>query len=715
MINYAKLQAELKGSTTLPSMPKLASPPKCVIDYETFSECDLKDCGAVVYAQHPSTEILCMSWRLPHMTGAKIWVPGREPFPQEILDHIAAGGVIEAHNAGFERAIWKYVLMPWKNLPDPKQDIPWPGRWKDTMATCAYRALPLDLEDVGNVLNLTTKKDRRGKDLIRILCKPQKPTKKRPERRRRDPELLEELYAYCIRDTDTEWELGERIGDLPFDEYRIWVLDQKINNRGVYVDTDAIHAALNIVEIVENRLEKRLAQLTCDRVTGGSEVAAIKDWLMDRGYGVSDLTADTVERMLDDKNRPHKLPDDVREVLKIRQTLSKASTKKLFKYLYTITANGRIQYLLQYHGASTGRWAGRGVQPQNFPRGEEFILAFATGEADEEGMNLLIEHIKRADPDILILIYGDAMEAIASSLRGMIVAEPGNRLYVSDFSAIEARVTAWLFGEEWKLDAFIAVDEGKGYKGSADMYLAAGSMVFGYPCLTKKSHPKERQVGKMCELAFGYQGGVGAWRKFDPRQPGDEGYVEDEQVNEYKQGWRDAHPCIVAGWWGLENAAIQAVLTGKPQYYAKVTYETVTDAAGFWLTCILPNGRRLWYYKPEVEEWEDQYGRKRQTLSYEGKDNKRGGSWGRIETYGGSLTENVVQAISRDLMVEAMIRVEAVGYTIILTVHDEIIAEVPLDFGSAEEFDRLMTVVPIWAEGCPIHASGWTGIRYHKE
>lgn len=714
MIDTAKLAAELRSGSaaTLPAM--LAVPPKCVVDYETYSECDLKECGATVYAQHSTTEILCMSWRLPGMEKARVWVPSREPFPEEVIDHILAGGVIEAHNAGFERAIWRYVLMPGKNMPKQPIAIPWPTRWKDTLASCAYHALPLDLEDVGNVLNLETKKDRRGKDLLRILSRPQKPTKKHPERRRRDPDLLEELYLYCGRDSDTEWALGERIGDLPTSEYRLWVLDQKINDRGVYVDTDAINAALNVVNALQIKLEEKLLKLTDNKVATASSLDNMKEWLASKGYGVSDLTADTVERLLNDKTRQHKLPDDVKAVLKIRQTLSKASTKKLFKYLSCIAADGRIHGLLQYHGASTGRWAGRLLQPQNFPRGDDAMLA-GTKSDPALGMEVLIELIKQGDPDLLECIYGDPMEAIASALRGMIIAEPGKQLYVTDFSAIEARVTAWLFDEEWKLDAFIDVDNGKGYNGSADMYLAAGSMVFGYPCLTKKTHPKERQVGKMCELAFGYQGGVGAWRKFDPRQPGDEGYVPDEQVNIYKNGWREAHPNIVAGWWGLENAAIDTVLTGTPHYYAKVTYEIVEDAAGRWLVCVLPNGRRLWYYNPEVETWVNSFGRTQRTLSYEGKDNKRGGSWGRIETYGGSLTENVVQAISRDLMVEAMIRVESAGYTIILTIHDEIVAEVKVGFGSMEEFDRLMTVVPIWASGCPIHASGWTGFRYHKE
>jgi DNA polymerase len=684
-----------------------------VIDFETYSECDLKECGATVYAQHSSTEILCMSYRTKDMPKAKVWVPGREPFPQLVLDHINNSQFIEAHNAGFERAIWKYVLMQWKNLPEPRQEIPWPRRWKDSMAVCAYHALPQSLDDVGDVLNLDTKKDKRGKYLLQKLSRPQKPTKKNPERRCNDPLLLEELYTYCGNDADTEWALKEMIGNLPPPEYKIWVLDQIINDRGVCVDTDTVNAAIKVVELVENALNKELFAITGGMVSEGTKLPAMKEWFATQGCAVGDLTADTVKRALDRKD----LAPVVRRVFQIRQTLSKASAKKLVKFLSCCAADGRAHGLLQYHGAGTGRWAGRLIQPQNFPRGDETILSLFSaifGEADEQGMVGLIESIRTVNPDYLDILYGDAMNAIASALRGMIIAGPGNKFYVADFAAIEARVTAWLYNEEWKLDAFIEVDRGNGYKGSDDMYCAAAAMIFGHP-VSKKLHKALRQIGKMCELAFGYQGGIGAWRNFDTRQEGDPGYVDDDTVDSYKVAWREAHPNIVAGWYGVEETAINAVRFEGPFSYAYVTYEKVVNAAGTWLTCTLPNGRKLWYYNPKVESYIDKWGREKWELTYEGKDNKRGGMWGRIKTYGGMLTENIVQAISRDLMVEAMIRVEQAGYPIVLTVHDEIICETKSDFGSSEEFDTLMCVVPPWADGCPITASGWTGIRYHKE
>lgn len=696
----------LDSSATALAIASLAKPKTLVLDFETFSECNLMDCGAWVYAEHPSTEVLCMSYRTEEMPRAKIWIPSRgEPFPQVVIDYIEKGYFVEAHNAGFERAIWRHILTP-------KMGIPWPKRWKDTMATCAMRGLPLSLDDVGDVLNLTVKKDKRGSYLISKLCKPQKPTKKSPETRCNDPALLEELYAYCMQDTDTEWELGQKIGELTPSEYRIWVLDQKINDRGVAADIAVVRAAIKIVGAVALRYEAELARITGGTVRTGNQTKAMKEWFADNGYALSDCQADTIERLLARKN----LPTNVKRVAEIRQILAHASTAKLTKYVDCFAKDGRIHGLLQYHGASTGRWAGRLVQPQNFPRGDEILLSMFSehGEADEKGMNVIINDIMLEDPDYLDIVYGDAMEIIASALRGMMIAAKGKRYYVADFSAIEARVTAWLYDEQWKLDAFVEVDKGHGYKGSDDMYCASAATIFGRP-IKKKTDKELRQVGKMCELAFGYQGGVGAWRNFDKRKPGDKGYVEDDQVDEYKNGWRAGHPNIKAGWWGIEEAAIETVRTGKPHHFSKVSFEVVNDNAGKWLTCILPNGRRLWYYLPEVAKVSKFGGEPRWELTYEGKDNKRHGAWGRISTYGGMLTENVVQAISRDLMVEAMIRVENAGYAIILTVHDEIIAETDAGFGSMEEFDKLMCEVPRWAFGCPIHASGWTGFRYHKE
>jgi DNA polymerase len=291
---------------------------------------------------------------------------------------------------------------------------------------------------------------------------------------------------------------------------------------------------------------------------------------------------------------------------------------------------------------------------------------------------------------------------------------------VSDFSAIEAVGTSYLAGEDWKLDAFRIIQRGELYNGAEDIYCATAMLVLGRP--VKKKNKKDRGIGKVCELAFGYQGGVNAWYNFDSS-----GTYTDKEIEHHKRAWRKNHPATVDLWAGLDTAAVDAVKLGRRTRYGYISYEVVNDEAGRWLTCILPNGRRLWYYNPSVEEVEFTYRflndddewdtrtRKKDQLSYEGRDNKRGGSWGVVRTYGGMLTENAVQAISRDIMVEAMIRVEKLGYPIVLTVHDEIIADVPIGQGSMTEFDAAMSVVPVWLPDCPVSAKGWEGGRYKKD
>lgn len=699
----------------------LQTKPRILIDFETRSEIRLKgkdSPGAHKYAEHPSTRILCMGYQIGD-GDVKIWWPFfGEDFPEEVRKAVEEGYVFEAHNAGFERAIWLNIIVR-------EYGIPIPLTWADTMASCAYRALPMGLDDAGRVLNLKQQKDKRGDFLIRKLCQPQKLTKKDIKEGKAypnwcdDTDLMLELGEYCKQDIRSEKELAWAVKDLPPAEYDVWVLDCEINERGVFVDIDAVKAAEKIRAAVEERLTARLGEITGGAVNSGSELDKMKTWLHSQGCHLDDLQADTIDAALARfKSNGLNEKDPCYELLKIRQTLSRASAKKLAKFISMRCKDGRIRGLLAYHGASTGRWAGRGLQPQNFPRPDEDIMSViknAKGKADAQAsMEFLISMILDCDEDMLETFYGDPMNAIASALRGFIIAEPGNELYVADFSAIEARVLAWVAGEQWKLDAFAGIDRGEGYKGAKDIYLATASMVYGYPCLTKETHAKERQVGKVCELAFGYQGGVGAWRKFD-----DSDKWTDEEVDEKKRGWREAHENVVQLWYGLEEAAVNAVLLKKPCRYRTITYAVVQSDVGPWLACKLPNGRCLWYYNPRVVKVPLPYGRNgewRYQLEYEGKDNKKGGAWGRIRTYGGMLTENVVQAISRDLMVEAMFRVTEAGYPIILTVHDEIIAERKKGAGgSGKEFNDLMSVVPPWAKGLPISVAGYVGERYRKD
>lgn len=688
---------------------RLPPPERMTVDFETRSVLNVMDTGAWRYSEHPSTEVLCLSYKLG-AGESNLWVPGM-PFPQAILDHIEEGGMFEAHNVQFERAIWKNVLKK-------RMGIPMPKRWCDTLAVCAYRGIPLKLDHAGKALNLPILKDSRGKYLLQQLSKPRKPLKKEvkefeeqgltpeefPTLWREDFNLMEELYDYCLQDSDSEHCLSETLGPLPPQEYRIWVLDQIINQRGVCLDIDAVRAALAISERLNERLTIELQTITDNEIETAGQVKRIIEWLRKHGLKyIDNLQKDTVDGYLAHKDdlEPH-----VARVLEIRQLLSRASAKKLSKMLETVCENGRIMGLLQYHGAGTGRWAGRLVQPQNFPRGNADILKRTDIEE-------LIEHIKvgLTDPDaaidLLELFYGDPMDAIATALRGMFVAGEGRKLNVADFSAIEARVVMWVAGCQKAIDAFAAYDRGEG----PDIYCVMAQELYQRP-INKKDNPEERQLGKITILGCGYQMGAA---KLQFQAEKDYGLVLDLETAKWLvDTYRETYAEVKWLWYGLQDAAINTVKTGKPHSYSCIRYELVHDAAGTWLACVLPNGRKLWYYDPVIEQTDSPWGIRDQ-LTYMGRDNKRGGAWGRISTYGGMLTENVVQAISRDLMVEGMIRVEQAGYPIILTVHDEIVAEPPEDHGSLKEFESLMAgPTPPWATGCPVSVEGWEGPRYKK-
>ena len=727
MVDFARMsrQKALKG-------------PRCVVDFETRSEADLKDkkkaCGAWVYSQHPSTRILCFSYAIGDQP-TKIWRAWHgDPFPEDLKQAAASGMLFEAHNAGFELAIWTNVL-------EPQFGIPLPKHWACTMAACAYRALPMGLDDVGRVLKLTIQKDKRGKYLLDKLSKPQKLTKKDIKEGKTypnfcdDASLMEELYAYCIRDTESERELGAKLRDLPPEEYEVWCLDRTINERGVFVDVEALRAATVIRDDVFEKLLKELPILTDGKVTTANQNERIIEWAAGFSIYMDDMTADRVDDKVKQLRKTLKegadlYPDDevagmrkVLRVLEIRQTLSKTSTNKIGTMLRWLPKDKRVRGLLQYHGAATGRFAGRGPQPQNFPRPDEALMfdtitRSPTGKKmnHHDGMEKLMDIVRTGDAELLELCYGDPMEAMASALRGFIRAEPGNELYVGDFSAIEARVLAWLAGEKWKLDAFAAIDRGEGYHGSEDIYLATASTIFGYPCLTKDSHKKERGTGKVAELSAGYQGSVGAWRKFD-----DSDKYTDEEVNEIITKWRDSHPMTKKYWYGLEAAALAAVQMQKSAFYRDITYAYVKSEVVPWLACRLPNGKCLWYYNPQadVTGLNPFTGEPRYQISYEGRDNKKGGAWGRVRSYGGMMAENTVSAVSRELMVAAMFRVEAKGYPLVLTIHDELVAERKKNTGgSIEEFNALMVEPPPFVANhelhLPIAVDGWCGPIYKK-
>lgn len=705
--------------------------PRALVDFETYSEQLLKgkdSVGAWRYAEDPSTEVLFLGYELPGQE-RRLWVPEGfaslvmdvpgEPFPQDLLDHVLAGHPLEAHHASFEMAIWLRLLHE-------RMGIPMPQRWIDTMATCAQRSLPLGLDEVGAVLDLPLKKDKRGEYLLGKVSRPQKITKSNPHGRCVDAQLYRETGDYCLRDVATERSLGDTVGDLPRREYSVWALDQRINARGVQLDLDLARGAVSIIAVLQVELEAELAEMTSGSACTGKQVAAIRDWLAENGLHLDNLQSFTVETEIARLERLIAEEEDeehaagmrrCHRVLEIRQQLASASIAKFDKALRIVCRDGRARGLLQYHAAGPGRWAGRLLQPQNFPRGEleSYVEALGFAENPRGGeivMEMLVRTVKlggQAGLDLLRMTFGNPVDALVTALRGLFVAAPGKLLRVADFSAIEAVVTAWLAGEQWKVDAFREINSGRKYLDYDDIYCATASKILGR-IVSKRDKADRQTYGKVPELAFGFGGSIGAWYNFDKghRTPEDE-------VRFINGEWRKAHPQIRSMWYALEEACVQAVLNpGKVSTFGRVGFQVVDDRAGRWLNIILPSGRRLWYFDPHLRETTVN-GRKRQQVCYQGRDNKRGGRWGVVRTWGGMITQNLAEGIARDLMVEAMFRVERAGYSIVLTVHDEIMAEDDEGCGSIEEFCSLMRVVPPWAEGCPVGVAGYETLRYRKD
>lgn len=663
------------------------------IDFETYSGCELKKAGAWKYSEHPSTEVLCLAYAFGD-DEPRLWHPGIPVEDMhELFIAIEKGTIVDAHNVGFERAIWENVCvkrMGWPEIEAHQYDC--------TMARAASRALPLGLDQCARALGSPLDKDKRGKQLIQLLCKPQKPKKKDPRTRIQDPELLAELYDYCKQDVRVEQWLRQQLGALPAPERQVFLLNEKMNSRGITIDVESVHNAIAIVKEVETELTAELVDITGGRIQTANQVAEILDfvrWKVDGG--LDDLTADVVAAAI-----PRAEKGSVeRRVLEIRQSLAKASTKKLAGLLAAVGRDGRVRGLSQYHGAFTGRNAGRLVQPLNLPRPKL--------DADPEA---LIEAISHRDAGWLRAMYGDPMQCIADSLRPMFMAAEGKNLCAVDLSSIESVGIAAIAGEESKLDLFRRGD---------DPYSVFASAALGRT-ITKLSDPLARQeVGKVGELAFGFGGGVGAWRNFD-----DSDRFTDDEVNGFKKAWRWKHPMIarppwdpevkdgeasVGLWYGLQDAAHEAVLRGKQVEAFGVKYQV----RGRWLVCTLPSSRNIAYYDPRLQEKVNPHTDKTEVvLTYMSQKN---GHWARIDTWGGKLAQGVTQATCRDILVHGQRRCDA-EMPVLMTVYDEIVTEVDAELGVdvpvSRLIDYMVSELPAWCATWPIKAEGWCGKRYRK-
>lgn len=715
----------------------MSSTEECCLDYETRSTVDLNKAGAYVYFADPTTDVWCASYAFGEEE-PELWWPG-QPCPPRLRKHIEAGGTITAWNASFERLCTREILVKRHNWPEVKTE-----QWRCTMAEAHAMALPGKLDEAAPALALDIRKDQAGGRLMLQMCRP----------RRIDPDgtivwwddedRKRRLGEYCKQDVRTERAIKKRVLRLRPSERAMYALDQVINDRGVSVDIDFCEKAAKVVEMALARADKEMAKVTGGAVTKCSQVQALRRWLQDEHFlPIDGLAADQLVDLLvrDD------LDDAVRRALELRQEAAKTSTAKLKAVRIRANADGRMRGNLQYHGANTGRWAARGAQLQNLPRPVILKAEDDHGEQQRRAIEAIGWDADRGRLDALDLLYARPLTVVADTLRGTVCAGRGKALRVVDFSNIEGRGIAWLGGEQNKLLAFRRFDDGVG----ADLYLVSAAGTFG--CSIEEAKPY-RQIGKVSELSMGYQGGpvafakmaknykfkvasaydtvwgattparreaaLSGWKKRGAKTGMTErAWLTAEVI---KLGWRESHPNIVEYWYALQRAAIDAMKepgstvvigpTGSAVQYRK---------AGSFLFCRLPSGRTICYPFPRLEMVKrkivrddgTEIERNEQRLVYKAK-NQFTKKWEDKFFYGGLAAENITQAVSRDVMAEAMLRVENAGYPIVLTVHDEIVAETDAGFGSFEEFKRLMLIPPVWAKGFPIAAAGWEGDRYRK-
>lgn len=640
------------------------------IDIETYSDVDLISCGVYKYSSSPHFEILLIAYSVDDEETVCIDVANGEEPPKEFMEMLLDDTVTKtAFNANFERICFSnYYQHSFR-----------PEAWRCTAVQAAMLALPLSLEGVGAVLGLDKQKMTEGKELIKYFCNPCKATKSNGGRTRNlpkdAPEKWRQFKTYCIRDVDVEKQIRQRLDKFPIPkrEQEIYCLDQRINDRGIMVDRNLVNHAVACDLLYKETATARAYELT--GLENPNSVSQLKLWLKEKGLEVDSLAKDTV------KDLSMKAGGDVQEVLKLRLATSKTSVKKYEAIDRSVCAENRVHGLLQFYGANrTGRWAGRLVQIHNLPQNHLPDLELARALVSE-GRYEEVELFFESTPNVL-----------SELIRTAFVAKPGCRFIISDYSAIEARVLAWLAGEEWRLQVFET--HGKIYEASA-------SAMFHVPIeeITKTS--PLRQKGKISELALGYGGAVGALTSMGALKMG----LTEEELPGLVSTWRSANPHITAFWWAVDEAAITAVRDKKPSKVGRVSFEYKSGI----LFVTLPSGRKLSYVKPRMML--NKFGR--EGLTYEGIGESK--KWMRLETYGPKLVENIVQAASRDILAEAMLRLEKEGFDIVCHVHDEVVLEVPDGKSSVEEVNEIMAVNPVWTEGLPLKAAGFESPFYKKD
>lgn len=639
------------------------------IDIETYSDVSLPDCGVHRYAASEQFEILLFAYSLNDKPTRIIDLASGQTMPDEIMECLMDDSVVKtAFNAAFERnCINRFFGLSLK-----------PEGWRCTAVQASMLSLPLSLEGVGEALNLDKKKMSEGKDLIRYFCMPCKPTKANGGRTRNlpsdAPEKWELFKTYCIRDVDVEKQIRNKLAKFPIPdrEQELYCMDQRINDRGIMVDRELISHAVACDLLYKEVASKRAYEIS--GLENPNSVSQLKEWLNEKGIEVDSLAKAAVEELVE------KTEGEVSEMMKLRLAMSKTSVKKYEAMERSVCPDGRVHGLLQFYGANrTGRWAGRLVQIHNLPQNHM------------EDLELARSIVKEGRYDLVELLYDSTPEVLSELIRTAFVAKPGCRFIVSDFSAIEARVMGYLAGEGWVMEEF---------RGAGKIYEQTASKMFHIPIeeITKGSPYRAR--GKVASLACQYGGAEGALVSM-----GALNFVEEEELKGLVQSWRTANPHIVNYWYEIDGAVKAAV---KERKMTKVGMVTVYYQSGM-LKIALPSGRVLSYVRPRMTV--NRFGS--ESVSYEGIGTNR--KWTRIESYGAKFCENIVQATARDVLAEAMLRLEKKGFDIVCHIHDEVVLEVPERASSVEEVNGIMAVCPDWCEGLPLKAAGFESPFYKKD
>jgi len=659
------------------------------LDFETRSTVDLRKTGVRPYVEHRDTDVWLACYAIDDGP-VRTWWPGAG-IPPDLLRALRDPDVtVVGHNVGFEWEVITYICGPRYGWP---QIVP--ERLDDTAARAAVQSLPRSLDGASAAAKLPYRKDKKGRSLMLRMAKPRRVEDDGTVVWWDDPDRLARLEAYCRADVEAERALDDWLFPLSKREHKVWLLDFEINHlRGVKVDLDLAHKAREVLGLAIEDYNAELAELTGRKVRKVTNVAGVKNWLENQGLEVGDsLDKAAVSELLAQTD----LSAEVRRVLEIRQEAGKSSTAKIESFISRTASDGRTYETLLYHGAGTGRWAGAGIQLHNLPR----------SSMKKKSVAMAIEILKsdlpaREKVDRIEFTFGSVPQVISDCLRGFLIASNGHRFLVSDFSNIEGRGNAWNAGQTDKLELFAA---------NGPIYERMGAKVFGIPIEEVTKDSLARFVGKQLELGAGY--GLGD-KKFDATCEGYGVKLEEGLATASIDTFRTTNDRIVLSWFSMEDAAFRAV--ENPGAIARAGVGKVSflcDGNRTFLICFLPCGRRLYYPWPKIQDVETPWGSIKPSITYMGI-NPYTKKWERIKTYGGKICENVVQAIARDVLVVSMFRLEKAGYRVVLTVHDEIVAEVPDGFGSMAEFDRLMAEPPRWAPDFPIAVEGFEAVRYRK-